>query len=166
MNEDILLSNARASYDFDVLRSRAQDSAAPPIGPFALALDDLHGYSLTRRIPDPTDGNRYVDDYLTPSGQHVFVNIVRMRSSHDAHEMLLRFLANTMASSLPQARDRGIALGDTAFVNVGDTLASLAFVRRNVFVHVYNATASQSGDEARSIALAVDREIIGAPASS
>ena len=80
----------------------------------------------------------YIDTY--GDGREIVVTVwIHQHASPDhAREAMIDFLMTCMAQRLPDASEKGLQIGDIAFVGLDETQASLVFVRDDVFVRVYS----------------------------
>ncbi len=80
----------------------------------------------------------YIDTYGDGRETVVTVWIHQHASPDRAREAMVDFLMTCMAQRLPDASEKGLQIGDIAFVGLDETQASLVFVRDDVFVRVHS----------------------------
>jgi len=64
------------------------------------------------------------------------VILTECNSIINAHESIIDFMANCMASKLPRGEERGITIGDISFAGHGKRLLSIIFARNNAMAVV------------------------------
>jgi hypothetical protein len=64
------------------------------------------------------------------------VIIIERNSIINAHESIIDFMVNCMASKIPRGEERGITIGDISFVGYDKRLLSIVFARNNIMAVV------------------------------
>ena len=64
------------------------------------------------------------------------VMLIERNSIINAHESIIDFMANCMASKIPRGEERGITIGDISFVGYDKRLLSIVFARNNIMAVV------------------------------
>ena len=101
-------------------------------------------FSLLRTSEPPTQFDaRKVKRYLYAGDRSkgkketlIEVMLTECNSIINAHESIIDFMANCMASKIPRGEERGITIGDISFTGHGKKLLSIIFARNNIMAVV------------------------------
>jgi hypothetical protein len=162
---DEAIEKVKRRFAFEEWEQRQKHSSAlvsTNWTPNLAALPSTNIVLVTDEVTDGTHSRKW--HAITDDGLHIYLDVVVLRSSRDAHEFMMKRFTRADLAKVEEDPSRGI--GDRGFqVKTKQTVTGVVFIRGNVFVSAATFVVGKPPEDLHRIDLArvarvIDNQIL------